>query len=152
MTVWDEFVAVLVEENELLKELISLGTAKQEQINNAQEVARIAEQEQKILGRLDETDRRRAELFDVIAVGRSLEDWLATLTEEQSAVAEPLLVNLAQNLKELQALNDLNQQLLSQALNYVHYSLNLLTGGEAAPTYSKPGGSAPGRSFFDRKV
>lgn len=152
MTVWDEFVAVLAEENTLLEELIALGTAKQQQINDAPEVARIAEAEQRILERLEAADRRRAELFDVVAVGKRLEDWLPTLSAEQAAVAEPLLIKLAQNLAELQALNDLNQQLLTQALSYVNYSLNLLTGDEAAPTYTRPKGTAPGRSFFDRKV
>ncbi|NLM42142.1 MAG: flagellar protein FlgN [Firmicutes bacterium] len=152
MTVWDEFVAVLAEENTLLEELIALGTAKQQQINDAPEVARIAEAEQRILERLEAADRRRAELFDVVAVGKRLEDWLPTLSAEQTAVAEPLLIKLAQNLAELQALNDLNQQLLTQALSYVNYSLNLLTGDEAAPTYTRPKGTAPGRSFFDRKV
>lgn len=153
MTVWDEFVAVLTEENALLKELIVLGTAKQQQINDAQEVARIAEEEQKILSRLEAVDRRRAELFDVLAMGKRLEQWLPTLQEEQAAVAEPLLLELTQNLGQLQVLNDLNQQLLAQAMHYVQFSLNLLTGDEAAPTYSsKPGGGASGRSFFDRKV
>lgn len=152
MTVWDEFVAVLAEENTLLEELIALGTAKQQQINDAPEVARIAEAEQRILERLEAADRRRAELFDVVAVGKRLEDWLPTLSAGQTAVAEPLLIKLAQNLAELQALNDLNQQLLTQALSYVNYSLNLLTGDEAAPTYTRPKGTAPGRSFFDRKV
>ena len=85
MTVWDDFVAALHEENGLLEQLIALGTAKQEQINNAPEVARIADEEQKVLARLEEVDRLRASLFDVMAVGRSLEKWLPTLTEEQSA-------------------------------------------------------------------
>lgn len=152
MTVWDDFVAALHEENGLLEQLIALGTAKQEQINNAPEVARIADEEQKVLARLEEVDRLRASLFDVMAVGRSLEKWLPTLTEEQSAVAEPLLVKLAENLGQLQAVNGLNQQLLAQALHYVQFSMNLLTGVEAAPTYAKTGASVPGRSYFDRKV
>lgn len=74
MTVWDDFVAALHEENGLLEQLIALGTAKQEQINNAPEVARIADEEQKVLARLEEVDRLRASLFDVMAVGRSLEN------------------------------------------------------------------------------
>lgn len=152
MTVWDDFVAALHEENGLLEQLIALGTAKQEQINNAPEVARIADEEQKVLARLEEVDRLRASLFDVMAVGRSLEKWLPTLTEEQSAAAEPLLVKLAENLGQLQAVNGLNQQLLAQALHYVQFSMNLLTGDEVAPTYAKTGASVPGRSYFDRKV
>jgi len=152
MTVWEEFIAVLAEENALLAELIALGKTKQEQIGSAPEGARIAEEEQRVLVQLEEVDRRRAEIFDVTAMGKGLKQWLLTLGEEQRAVAEPLLFQLAENLRELQALNDLNQQLLAQALSYVQFSLNLLTGDEAAPTYSRPKGGAPGRSFFDRKV
>lgn len=152
MTVWDEFIAVLRTENELLANLIALSESKQENINNAQEVARLAQEEEAILTRLEEVDRNRASLFDVIAAGKSLEDWLTTLNEEQQDQVGPLVLDLAQNLGTLQRLNDLNQELLAQSLGYVQFSLNLLMGDDPSPTYSRPGGSGAARSIFDRKV
>lgn len=152
MSVWDDFISTLTTENKLLEELVALSTAKQERVNDAHEVARLANEEEVLLARLEEVDRLRASLFDVMAGGKSLEDWLATLQQGQQAKVGPLVLKLARNLGTLQSLNDLNQELLTQSLSYVQFSLNLLMGDDTAPTYSRPGGSAPGRSIFDRKV
>lgn len=152
MTVWEEFLAAIKDETELLQELIRLGRLKQEAINDAQGVARLAEEEQKVVVRLEEVDRLRASLFPVLAGGKGLEDWLESLPEEKKEEAAPLILELTENLAELQALNRLNQELLAQSLSFVRFSLNLLTGEEAAPTYSRQGGSIPGRSILDRKV
>lgn len=152
MSVWDDFIATLTLENKLLRELIESGEAKQKQINNAQEVARLAHAEETLVRRLEEVDQKRAVLFDVVAPGQALQEWILTLADEQEEQAVPLIINLAQNLAELQSLNALNQELIEQSLGYVHFSLNLLMGDESAPTYSRPGDKAPGKSIFDRKV
>ena len=140
---------MLSAENALLEELIHLGTAKREGDQQRTQVARIAEQEQEALVRLAETDQRRAELFDVLAMGKGLEQWLLGLDGEQRAVVEPLLLKLAQNLGELQALNDLNQQLLAQALSYVQYSLNLITGRKRRPLIPNREALLRADQFFD---
>lgn len=152
MTVLDDLILALETENKLLRELIALSTAKQNHINDAQEVVRLASEEQAILTRLEKVDHERALLFDVVAPGQKLEDWLVTLNEETQETIGPLILDLAQNLGTLQSLNDLNQELLTQSLSYVQFSLNLLVGDEGAPTYTRPGSNAPGKSIFDRKV
>lgn len=151
MSVWDDFIAVLKAENGLLEELVALSKTKQEKINDAQEVARLAHEEQLVLERLEEVDRARASLYDVIAVGKNLEDWMASLPEEQQTEVGPIVLELVQNLGALQRLNEINQDLLAQSLGYVQFSLNLLMGDDTSPTYS-PGGSVSGRTIFDRKV
>lgn len=152
MSVWQEFLDVLQAENELLQELITLSTEKQNLINDAQEVARLASEEQNILARLEKVDQERALLFDVVAPGQSLESWLAGLADELYEQVGPLILDLAQNLATLKSLNDLNQELLTQSLSYVQFSLNLLTGEDQSPTYTRPGTSSAGKSIFDRKV
>ena len=152
MSVWHDFLSVLQTENELLQELIELSTAKQKHINDAQEVARLASEEQSILTSLEKVDQERALLFDVVAPGQKLEGWLSTLADEQQSEVGPLVLDLAQNLGTLQALNDLNQELLVQSLSYVQFSLNLLAGNDQSPTYSRPGATSAGKSIFDRKV
>lgn len=152
MSVWDEFIAAVKTENELLQRLVSLSEEKQEHINDAQEVARIASKEQNILHRLEEVDLERVQLFDVIAPGQRLEGWLTTLSEEQQEEIGPVILELAENLGTLQTLNELNQQLLAQSLGYVQFSLNLLVGDDSSPTYTRPKGNKPGISIFDRKV
>jgi flagellar biosynthesis/type III secretory pathway chaperone len=152
MSVWNDFLSILQTENALLQELIELSTAKQKHINDAQEVARLASEEQSILTRLEKVDQERALLFDVVAPGQKLEGWLSTLGDEQQEEVGPLVLDLAQNLGTLQALNDLNQELLAQSLSYVQFSLNLLTGDDQSPTYARPGTGSSGTSIFDRKV
>jgi flagellar biosynthesis/type III secretory pathway chaperone len=152
MTVWDDFISVVKKETEILRELVELSAAKQEQINNAQEVSRLAGEEQKYLTRLETLDKERAELFDVLSVGKPLEDWLASLDNERQGEVAPLLLDLTENLGRLHSLNDLNQELLTQSLSYVQFSLNLLMGDDTSPTYTRPGGSTAGKSIFDRKV
>ena len=104
MTVWDEFIAVVERENSLLQELIELGTAKQQSINDAQEVSRLAGEEQLCLARLEEVEKERVELFDVLAAGKTLEDWVASLNSELQEVVSPLLLELMENLAVLQFL------------------------------------------------
>jgi len=152
MTVWDDFLAVLKKENQILRELIDLSVEKQKHINNAQEVSRVAGEEQKNVKLLEAIDKERAELFDVLSLGKSLEDWLASLDSERQDEVAPLLLDLTESLGRLQSLNDLNQELLAQSLSYVHFSLNLLMGDDTSPTYARPGGSTAGKSIFDRKV
>ncbi len=152
MTLWDNFIVVIEAENRLLRELVELSATKQKQINNAQEVSRIAGEEQSRLTRLETLDKERAELFEVLSAGKRLEDWLATLEHKKQEVVSPLLGELAENLGRLQSLNGLNQELLAQSLSYVQFSLNLLMGDDTSPTYSRPGANIAGKSIFDRKV
>lgn len=152
MTVWDEFLAVMNTENELLRELIELSEAKQRQINNAPEISRISGEEQIRVNRLDEVDKERAQLFDVLSCGKRLEDWLLSLDEEQQNAVGPLILELAENLATLQSLNELNQELMTQSLSYVQFSLNLFMGDDTSPTYTRPGSTTTGKSIFDRKV
>lgn len=152
MAVWDDFIAAVEMENMLLQELIELSAAKQKQINDAQEVARLASEEQSRLTSLEQVDRTRASLFHVLAGGKKLEDWLETLSPGQQEVMNPLILELAQNLGSLQTLNDLNQELLAQSLSYVQFTLNVLVGDDTSPTYTRPGANAQGKSIFDRKV
>lgn len=152
MTVWNDLLSVLQTENELLRSLIALGGEKQEKINDADAVMRIAGEEQALLQRLEEVDRERAVLYDVVAPGQDLEDWLPGLDERQQEQAGPLFLELAESVGALRSLNNLNQELLAQSLNYVQFSLNLLVGDESSGTYARQGTTSPRKSIFDRKV
>lgn len=152
MSVWDDFIEVIKVENKLLQDLIDLSTEKQKVINDAQEVARLASKEERILASLEKADQERALLFDVVAPGQRLEDWLSTLTAGEQKIITPLILELIESLGALQNLNELNQELLAQSLSYVQFSMNLLVGDEDSPTYTRPGTSSPGKSIFDRKV
>ena len=152
MTVWADLLAILRAENEILSSLLALSEEKQEKINDADEVIRIASDEQELVDRLAVVEQERAVLYDVIAAGRELEEWLASLSQEQQAEIGPIIVELAENLAALRSQNKLNQELLIQSLSYVQFSLNLLTGEEGPSTYAREGTGAARTSIFDRKV
>lgn len=152
MTVWSDLLGVLRSENELLRSLIALGREKQEKINDADAVIRIAGEEQELLDRLAEVDQERAVLYDVVAPGQKLEEWLLKLDANQQEEIGPLFLELAENAGVLQSLNNLNQDLLTQSLSYVQFSLNLLVGDESSTTYAREGAASPRKSIFDRKV
>lgn len=101
---------------------------------------------------MEEIDKDRARLFDVLSLGKNLEDWLISLENQQQMAVGPLLLELTENLAILQSLNDLNQELLAQSLSYVQFSLNLFMGDDTSPTYTRPGSNATTKSIFDRKV
>lgn len=150
--VWEDLLAVLRKENELLRLLISLNEEKQRQINQVEEVVRLAGEEQVILSRLEKADQERAVLYDTVAGGRELDQWFLTLDQDQQSEVEPLVLELTENIAALQSLNDLNQELLLQSLNYVQFSLNLLMGDESPATYAPAGRRMSRRAIFDRKV
>ena len=152
MGIFRDLIAVLKTEAQLLEELIELSTAKQNQINNAQEVAKLAGQEQELLKQVEAWDRERTLLFDALAPGQSLEEWLLGLSEEKQRIAAPIITDLVQKVALLQSLNDLNQQLLAESLAYVQFSLNVLLGDDGAPTYVRTGAGSSGKTIFDRKV
>ena len=152
MTVWADLLAILRAENEILSSLLALGEEKQEKINDADEVIRIASDEQELVDRLAVVEQERAVLYDVIAAGRELEEWLASLSQEQQAEIGPIIVELAENLAALRSQNKLNQELLIQSLSYVQFSLNLLTGEEGPSTYAREGTGAARTTYDDRKV
>lgn len=151
MNALQALVAVLKKENAILRDLIALSEEKQSQINDAQEVQRIASEEQQLLTQLEETEDERAMLYDAVASGVKIEEWLVRLEPDQQEVLVPLITDLAENLGRLQSLNHLNQQLLEESLAYVQFSLNMLTD-DPALTYARTGTTSQGKSIFDRKV
>ncbi|NLJ80765.1 MAG: flagellar protein FlgN [Firmicutes bacterium] len=152
MDLLQELTAVLEAENQLLERLIELSSKKKDEINNAQEVARLAGQEHKILTKLETVDNERAVLFDTIAPGRGVEEWVLQLRDEDQVQVAPLLTRLAENLADLQSLNHLNQELLAESLAYVQFSLNVLLVDGTGPTYARTGASSQSKTIFDRKV
>ena len=114
-------------------------------------MSRIASEEQQLLTQLEGVEEERAMLYDVVASGVEIEEWMAQLEPDHQEIFAPLITDLAQNLGQLQSLNNLNQQLLEESLAYVQFSLNMLTD-DPALTYARTGTTSQGKSIFDRKV
>ncbi|NLM53698.1 MAG: flagellar protein FlgN [Firmicutes bacterium] len=146
----DALRQTLTAENEIIIRLIELGEAKRAVLNNAEQVAGIAREEEQCLLKLDALERARLTLMQQLGGDQTGAGFVEQLEPEGGGLPE-LLETLAANLRQLQAVNELNQQLLRESLQFVQFSLNVLSG-DVAVTYDRTGSSPSGKSTFDRKV
>jgi len=149
-TLVDALAAALTAENEIIERLLELGEAKRHALQNAEKVSAIAQEEEECLIRLDAVERERLVLTEAFAGSKTAEDLLAHLGDDRPDVRE-LLQRLAENLRRLQDINELNQELLRESLRFVQFSINALSG-DVAITYDRTGPAPSGTSTFDRKV
>src|SRR5690554_3200720 len=150
MTGLQSLAEVLRAENKLIESLLRLGEEKQAAINDANRIAQIAELERGLIAELDKADQERAMLYDVVALGQPLDEWLGHLESDKNLFTQ-LTSDLVENIARFRSLNEINQQLLTESLDFVRYSLNMLTDS-TSPTYARTGNASQGKSTFDRKV
>jgi flagellar biosynthesis/type III secretory pathway chaperone len=146
----DALLAALTAENEVIERLIELGEAKQAAFQNAEKVAAIFREEEACLIRLDALEGQRLAHTEAL-VGDMTGAGLVEQLGPEGVGVQKLLEKLAENVKRLQEINDLNQELLRESLQYVQFSLNALSG-DVAITYDRTGSTPQGTSTFDRKV
>ncbi len=150
MTGLDALAAALRAEVAIIEKLIELGEAKRQVMADADQIAAIAAQEQDILPKLEALEKERLMLTDVISGGKSWEETLADLGEDGLEIGD-LAQQLAENVRLLKEINDLNQELLQETLHFVQFSLNVLAD-DTPVTYDSSGQAPSGKSIFDRKV
>lgn len=144
------------------EELLNLGKSKKQTLvaNQVMELGLISQREEKITLQLTKMDSRRIQLTRQIAEQNGLIDKTVKLKAIEPFAAESYrskLVAVRQNLQktmeELAAVNELNSNLLQQAMKIVNFNINLLARTTTAPTYAAQGGQdAHSRTFIDRKA
>lgn len=148
MLVIDAFKEVIKEETAIVEQLIQTGESKRGVIADPDKLSKIIDQERTLLASLEQAEQERCRLFDVLAPGKSVDEWLKTTTD--AGLADQVQ-DLRAKFSKLQQINKLNQQLLQESLNLVQYSLNLLVA-EPSLTYAKPKSKAATKPIIDRKV
>lgn len=151
MEVRESIVDILTRENAIIDELCKLGQEKQEMINEPESLRQIAEKEIECLTVLEELENERVLLFDIIAPGLTLEDWLDRSNDDLSDVKK-LAITLKENFIKLRELNDINMELMKESLAFVQFSLNVLIGDNTPVTYGKASSQLARRSVIDKKV
>lgn len=116
-------------------------------------------EEQKYILAIKQVENERIALVDKILGPRVQEK---TLTKCIEAASEPIRSELEQLYEDLvrvthdlRAVNELNQQLTHQSLQYVNMSLDMLVPQEQTVTYGNPAGTKEKkqtRSMFDSKA
>lgn len=163
-TVWiDNLIKVLDYENKLYGQLLSMAESKTDVVVKG-DIAKLQElvgKEQKFIGELGKLKDVREQILDQISrtTGVKSEDLTLSklaelLPKEQSERLIRIRDNLQETIDKLKAKNDLNQQLIRNALEYVDFSLNLLTQpAPQTPQYGRKGTETgtKGGGFLDIK-
>ncbi|KMY55512.1 hypothetical protein AC623_17495 [Bacillus sp. FJAT-27231] len=85
----------------------------------------------------------------------TIEDCISAATEADKERLAKLQTSLLERLKQLKELNDLNQKLIYQSLQFVSMSMSMLQPQPQQATYTHPAkhaGQRPKRSMFDSQV
>lgn len=135
--VWiDNLIKVLEYENKLYGQLYSIAENKTGFVvkGEVENLQALVGKEQKLAGELNKLQDVREQILEQIgkAIGKNpqqltLSEIAAQLAGEQAERLAGIRVRLKETIDKLTAKNNLNQQLLKNALEYVDFSLNLLT-------------------------
>lgn len=152
--VWiDNLIKVLDYEDKLYNQLYTIAESKTEMIINGdiENLQAAVGKEQRLVGDLNKLRDAREQIVEQIGkkTGRNpgeivVRDILEKLPETQAGRLSGVSNRLKETVRKLKAKNDLNQKLLQNALEYIDFSLNLLTEPPQVPQYG-PKGYEPGR-------
>ncbi|NLN64334.1 MAG: flagellar protein FlgN [Clostridiaceae bacterium] len=135
--VWtDNLIKVLEYENKLYKQFFAIAEQKTDIVvkGDVEALQTLVGKEHKLAGELNKLSAVREQIFEQIskAIGRNpkemtLTDLIAHIPPEQASRVTQIRDELQKTIRQFTAKNDLNQKLIQNALEYVDFSLNLLT-------------------------
>lgn len=149
-------------------DMLDVAEAKRQAIvnNDVDTVVQLLNRESKGMKTIEQLERERTEAAFAFLQSRGVKSQLElTLTELARLVFDPeekaklldIQSRLSHTLQELKLKNDLNQQLLVQSLDFIDFSLDMLTGKSSQDevTYHHPsdrGGSTGRPGLFDTRA
>ncbi|WP_054957458.1 flagellar protein FlgN [Paenibacillus dakarensis] len=149
-------------------DMLALAEDKRQAImsNDVDAVVQLLNRESKGMKSIEQLERERVEAAYAFLQSRGVKSQLElTLTELARLVFDPeekaglleVQSRLSRTLQELKVKNDLNQQLLVQSLDFIDFSLDMLTGksSQDEATYHHPsdrGGSTGRPGLFDTRA
>lgn len=161
---WEKLIALLTEMVDLYRVILQLSRQKSEALIAAktQDIEAITKKEELLILRVGKLEAARGKLMQQIAARHGFDVEGLTLSKMQELtdpdIAEQLgkfAADFDSIMNELAPVNQLNTELIEQALSYVNYNINLLTHNAAAPTYAPQGQGGQGpqaRKLVDRKI
>lgn len=125
------------------------GLAKAEAIKkgDADAVDRLTRQEEPLAEKLRALEQKRTQLVrkDTGKANAAFSEWeKAVLSEKELPEWHALYLKLSRSVLTLKQLNQLNQDLLRQSLQWVRLNLNLLMPGNGPSGYGQPGNAQSG--------
>lgn len=149
-------------------DMLAVADSKKQAIiqNDVDTVVQILNQESKGMKEIERLERDRVEAAYIFLQSRGIKSQLElTVTELARLVFDPeekrklldVQSRLSRTLQELKRKNDLNQQLLVQSLDFIDFSLDMLTGKSTQDEViyhhpSERGGSTGRPGLFDTRA
>ncbi len=140
----ENLIEVLGQESEEYEGLLAISQKKMRIIASAnlEDLQRITDDEQEVVGRLNRLEKRRIEVTADIAnvLNKDVEtmklsnliEMMAPRPEEQAKLSQ-LHDRLKSVVREVQRTNEQNKELLEEALELVSFEMNMLQAYKAAP-------------------
>ncbi|MDR0380579.1 MAG: flagellar protein FlgN [Oscillospiraceae bacterium] len=164
-TLLDTFCAVLTAERDVHRELLDLSESKKGAIteNNISDLDGIVKQEQVLLTRLNEWERKRRDCVSALAVRLGqhtsdivLQDFLNVSDVRHAERLNALCTELTDLLDRQVRLNDVNRRLIESRLDYIQYTLDAVSQRQSPSLlYDGGGADAPAvrkNNIIDQKV
>lgn len=145
---WEEFVEVFGRLLQIYEEFLQLSRRKRRAILAAQapQIEKIARREQELIAAVHRLERRRESVQAAILAKAGvaprrpkLADLLRCCGEENARRLRSAQARLRETIAELRTCNEGNSRLLRQALQFIHYNLNLLSEAQVQPIYAAGG-------------
>lgn len=153
--------------DEYHRDMLVIGETKKTAIinNDVEKLIEVMNQESKVMKQIEKAEGERISACQAFLQEKGIKSQLnLTITELIRLVFDPeekkhlqqAQSRLSATLDQLKELNDLNQKLLEQSLNFIDYSLDLLGGrSDDEITYQHPGGKTGGihrPGWFDTRA
>ncbi|UYO05204.1 flagellar protein FlgN [Paenibacillus sp. PSB04] len=146
--------------------MLQLGKDKKNVVikNDIDGLIKLLNQESRIMKQIEVLEKERQEACQLFLRERGIKSLLhLNLTEISRLVFDPedkvelrkVQLKLSDVLSELKQINELNQQLIEQALAYIDYSLDLFRTPSEEFTYQHPSGNSGGSNrpgIFDARA
>lgn len=160
-------IEILKKELQYYKDLLALSNTKKTSIieGKVAELDKIVKLEQNMIFDLGQLEKQREEEVNKLCQRLGISDRKASLTEitekltkEDRTALERIQAAMRKTLSELKAQNDLNGELIKQSLEYIDFSINILTssGMETGSLYGDVGSNEKSRAaktrLFDTKI
>ena len=159
----DRLLEILNKELTIYEGILKLSKEKTDAIvaGKISEIERITKLEQSIILKLGKLERERegiveslADGLDMKAADITLTDIINIMPEAESKKFKDFQDKFTKLLEDLRETNMLNSKLIQNSLEYIDFSINILTGAGAEGNYSNLGGSGEvlKKNFFDMKL
>lgn len=156
MTFKDELIAILEEEVKELESIKSITYEKTDVImnNEVETLQNMTKEEEELIIKIAALEDKRLKLFDSWGVDKNtpFSEVIEKIPEGKEELTE-IRDRLNSLLLDIQARNNINNELINENLEWMEFNINLITQAGTPATYGKKSGKEKtNKSIFDRKV